>query len=171
MGDDALKALEDYKKEQGNYQDSIQFLNVQVDARQSLNIRLGEILQKAGKDYEEILGKKDAGRVIDLDLLLTIASIALPGLGAISTEIKTMEESESKLGNVLAHFGGNASDYTGVVQTMKSNYDANADDASSLTSGSSAVIRAVALKADKALGRTMLWRAFLTPVIKNNKFY
>lgn len=169
MGDDALKALEDYKKEQENYNASIQFLDVQVSAHQSLAIRLGQILQIASKEYEGILGLKDAQKFFTMDLLISIASIALPGLGQISDGLDKMAKSEDKIVRVIAHFGGSASDYNGLVQSYKDNADAD-DSSSQLSGGSNYVVRDAALKVDKALGQAMIWRAFLKPLIKNNKF-
>ena len=99
---------------------AVEFVNSQVMLSIAQVTFVSGALMMANNEYNSILGLKDSQRSISLGLL-SIALIAIPGLGPIAVGIKAWGDNSSKIKNFAAHVGNNINDFFGAGTSMQKN--------------------------------------------------
>lgn len=160
--------LELYKIKERSNRLAVEFLNYQVAAQQAIVSTTIGALMMANTYYYGILGLTDAKKLLSFDLLLSFASIALPGLGPIAKGIEEWQEKGSRLKKFIGHIGGNASDYYGLAETYKEDLDSD-DGGNSLNvaQGNNDVIREALRKAYQGLGEALILSNKVIPDVIN----
>ncbi len=106
---------------------ALKFLNEQSFAWRDKALFTNTALMMANNDFNAILGIQDAQKIPWFDILLGVAAITLPHLGAIGLFVKKLGDSSDSKKKFLSAMIQSSNDFVGVGQQLASGIEADSD--------------------------------------------